>query len=138
MSVISKAHKCHYVILNIQRHHSYIAAKMLSGNKNGRFALFLCQIYFLVMGKSKVSWHMNNMAGTTVINLAILLLEKRSKISRKVLDCETYVLQLRKLKSRILKIAKTDREYSWGVLYLNTGTLINSFVGRKKEKWCWT
>ena len=71
---------------------------MLSGKKNGRYAFFLCQIYFLVMGKSKVSWHMKNMAGKIIINLAILLLEKTFKLSRKVLDCETDVLQLRKKK----------------------------------------
>ena len=41
---------------------------------------------------------MKNMAGKITINLAILLLEKTFKISRKVLDCETDVFQLRKKK----------------------------------------
>ena len=50
---------------------------------------------------------MKKMAGKIIINLAILLLEKTFKISRKVLDCETDVLQLRKKKKRkILKITK--------------------------------
>ena len=40
-----------------------------------------------------------------------------------------------KKKSKNLKITKKQNiEYSWGVLYLSTLKLINSCVGRKKEK----
>lgn len=50
------------------------------------------------------------MTGRTVINLANLLLEKRFKISRKVLDCETDVLQETKNQKLKKKNFKTQQK----------------------------